>query len=161
MSLIAIAALAASVAAAVAADAPPPKPALEDYGKLPAIEDMALSPSGDWLAFVGLAQDQRRAVIKKLDGPGLFTFPIGKLKLRSIGWLPKDHVLVETSDTIHVDPSNEAYARSELWQSSVIDVDGGPPSSSSPARSRRYCRRPSPTMARRCRAIGPMPISAA
>jgi dipeptidyl aminopeptidase/acylaminoacyl peptidase len=125
--LIAVAAVAAGALEAVAADAPPAEPALEDYGKLPAIEDMSLSPSGEWLAWIGVAQDQRRAVIKRLDGPGLLTVPVGKLKARSIGWLPKDHVLIETSDTIDVNPDNEAVARGEFFESSVIDVAGGAP----------------------------------
>jgi len=125
VSLLAVAALAAGVVAAHADDAARPRPALEDYGKLPAIEGMALSPDGDWLAFIGVAQDQRRAVIKKLGGPGGVAVSFGKMKVRGIGWLPKDHVLVQASETVSVDPAQEAYARSEFVQSTIVDPATG------------------------------------
>lgn len=45
-SLALVAAVCALAVQAAAADAPAAKPALEDYGKLPAVEGISLSPAG-------------------------------------------------------------------------------------------------------------------
>jgi hypothetical protein len=52
--------------AAQAWAAPPP---LEDYGKLPAVEEMKVSPDGDLIAYVATVGDQRQVRIGKVGGP--------------------------------------------------------------------------------------------
>ncbi len=54
-------------------------PALADYGKLPAVEDMRLSPSGDTLAYVALDGEARKVVVRALTGdptPGTGPSPL-------------------------------------------------------------------------------------
>jgi hypothetical protein len=100
-------------------------PPLEDYGKLPAVEHMRLSPSGDKIAYIAVDQDRRRVVIKKVGGAALVAVDVGVLKARAVTWLGDDHVLVETSQTLLGDPSTEAIARGEFFQSSIIDASTG------------------------------------
>jgi dipeptidyl aminopeptidase/acylaminoacyl peptidase len=124
-ALILAAALCALGTSATAADTPAAKPVLEDYGKLPAVEGISLSPGGDWLAFITVDHDQRKVVIKKLGGPGGVALSLGHLKAREVGWLPGNHVLVQMSATVDLNPDDENIARSEAVESFVVDAASG------------------------------------
>jgi dienelactone hydrolase len=100
-------------------------PPLEDYGKLPAIEQMRLSPSGDKIAYIAVDQDRRRVIIKKVGGAPIVAVDVGALKARAVIWLGDDHVLIKTSQTLLVDPLIEAVSRGEFSQSSIIDSSTG------------------------------------
>ena len=63
-----LAALLGGCALANVAFAAPP---LADYGKLPTVEQLSLSPAGDKIAFLESAGDVRRFIVKKVDGPAL------------------------------------------------------------------------------------------
>ena len=88
-----------SVAAAFIAGAAAATPPLADFGKLPTIDQVSLSPSGDKIAYMVAIGDVRRMVIRKVGGPDLFALNVGALKPREIEWLDNDHVLVEASKT--------------------------------------------------------------
>ncbi|MDR3512515.1 MAG: prolyl oligopeptidase family serine peptidase [Caulobacteraceae bacterium] len=92
---MAIAALAA--AAAVARAAPPP---LDAYGRLPAIEDVALSPSGARFAVIMADKDGHKVVIQKADGEVLGGLAFGAAKIRSVTFAGEDHVLITETATV-------------------------------------------------------------
>jgi hypothetical protein len=65
--------------AAVPARAAPP---IEAYGRLPAMEDVSLSPSGARYAYVTVDGDTRKLVVASVDGnQALFASDIGKAKV--------------------------------------------------------------------------------
>ena len=98
MIRIALAALAVLCATAATARATPP---LTAYGKLPAVEDMALSPDGKSLAFVSVDGDRRQLFVRGVDGTLLRTVSLGDMKTRFLKWAGNDHLLIFISTTLH------------------------------------------------------------
>ncbi|MDP8917192.1 MAG: LpqB family beta-propeller domain-containing protein, partial [Pseudomonadota bacterium] len=84
------AALTASAAAA---------PPLEAYGRLPAVEDLELSPKGDRVAFISVDGEQRQLVVHRLDGKERIRLNAGKAKVRDLSWAGEDHLLITSSTT--------------------------------------------------------------
>jgi dipeptidyl aminopeptidase/acylaminoacyl peptidase len=111
-------AAALGAAAPAAAFAAPP---LEVYGKLPAVEEIALSPSGDRLAVVAVAGENRKLVAATLDGKVLDGALIGDTKISSVSWAGDRFLLVETSAT--VDLRLDFNFKYELGAVVVADVD--------------------------------------
>ena len=73
----------------------------EVYGRLPALEDVALSPDGSRIAFVSTAVDTRLVAAMALAGrKALGGFRIGEEKLRWLAWADSNHLLFETSTTV-------------------------------------------------------------
>jgi dipeptidyl aminopeptidase/acylaminoacyl peptidase len=94
---------AAILAAAPAETAPAASPPLvEDYGKLPGMEYVTLSPAGDRFAFVARVGDQRRVVAGTFDHKILANAPIGKVKVVGLQWAGDDHLLATTSATVNL-----------------------------------------------------------
>ena len=117
-SAIAVLALAAAFAAPQGRTAP-----LEVYGKLPSVEDVALSPDGSRLAMIRpVANDRMLVVISvsehKVLGKGL---RIGSTKLRSLEWADDDHLMIVTSETAL--PMGLIGRRHEWYLLHVWDVD--------------------------------------
>ncbi|HUN25626.1 MAG TPA: alpha/beta fold hydrolase [Steroidobacteraceae bacterium] len=93
--MIACAAAVAGLHAAVGYAAP-----LEVYGRLPSLEDVALSPSGSRIAMVHTSGDSRTIVIGSLtERKAIAGVRVGNEKLRSIEWADDDHLLITTSVT--------------------------------------------------------------
>jgi dienelactone hydrolase len=117
-SAVALVALAAAFATPTAWTAP-----LEVYGKLPTIEDVALSPDGSRLAMIHTAKDDRVLVVisvseHKVLGKGL---RIGSTKLRSLEWADDDHLMIVTSETAL--PLGLIGRKHEWYLLNVWDVD--------------------------------------
>jgi dipeptidyl aminopeptidase/acylaminoacyl peptidase len=73
---------------------------LEVYGRLPALEDVALSPDGSRIAFVSTAENTRIvAAVALADRKTLGGFRMGEEKLRWLAWADSSHLLLETSTT--------------------------------------------------------------
>src|SRR5690348_1803351 len=70
---------------------------LETYGRLPTLEDMALSPSGKRLAFVRTDGNLRRVAIADLPNTLLQRVTFGEVKLRQLAWADDDHLMIMTS----------------------------------------------------------------
>ena len=71
---------------------------LEDYGRLPSLEDAAISPDGSHLAYVRTDGDERIVALVSLpDRRPLGAFKIGAERLRSTLWADNDRLLVCTS----------------------------------------------------------------
>jgi len=89
------AALCACLVAGVAAAAPPPP--IEAYGRLPAIENLSLSPSGKYMVSFGDVDGKRYVLVRTLDGAVRMSVAAGNAKVRSIDWVDDDHVLLTAS----------------------------------------------------------------
>ncbi len=73
---------------------------LEVYGRLPLLEDVALSPDGSKIAFVRTKGDSRLiAIVSLANRQPVGVLKIGEEKLRSIQWANDDHLLITTSVT--------------------------------------------------------------
>jgi dipeptidyl aminopeptidase/acylaminoacyl peptidase len=73
---------------------------LEVYGRLPSVENVALSPSAERIAFVITRGDERLLTVKALRDPQvIFAARVSSVKLRDLKWADEDHLLVTTSST--------------------------------------------------------------
>jgi dipeptidyl aminopeptidase/acylaminoacyl peptidase len=72
---------------------------LETYGRLPSLEDVALSPSGKRIAFVRTRENQRLIAIADLPNTLIARMGIGETKLRDLAWADDDHLMIITSTT--------------------------------------------------------------
>jgi dipeptidyl aminopeptidase/acylaminoacyl peptidase len=72
---------------------------LETYGRLPSLEDVALSPSGKRVAFVRTKENMRLIAIADLPNTLLARMAIGEVKLRHLQWADDDHLMITTSTT--------------------------------------------------------------
>lgn len=97
--------------------APPP---LEAYGRLPAIEDVALSPSGERFAMVIADKDGRKVIVRKSDGEVLGGLGFGKAKIRGVSFAGEDHVLI--TETATVSRPVEGIRTSEMQGVIVFNV---------------------------------------
>ena len=75
---------------ALAQAAPPPASA---FGRLPQVEDIALSPNGQTIAFLGGSPAQRTLSFATVDQPGLPTLDLGDIEAVSIRWVGDKYVL--------------------------------------------------------------------
>lgn len=76
-------------------------PALEVYGRLPAIDHVELSPSGGEFGLVAREGENHRLFVRKADGAVLVSAPLGESKVRNLRWVGDDHLLVFASATIY------------------------------------------------------------
>ena len=98
--------------------APPP---IEAYGKLPAVEHVSLSPSGQRYAFVAVIGDTRRLVAETVDGSKvLVATEVGTAKVVGVSWAGEDHLLVEISHTV---PLGFGFTVSKLEMSTVVVIN--------------------------------------
>jgi dipeptidyl aminopeptidase/acylaminoacyl peptidase len=94
-AVISSAAMLGPVQVATAAAVP-----LETYGRLPSLENVALSPDGSKIAFVRTKDTTRiLAVAQVSPGKLIAGGPIGEIKLRDLQWADNDHLLITTSRT--------------------------------------------------------------
>lgn len=113
--------LSGAAPAIAAAPAPPP---LEAYGDLPDIEDMAISPSGKGLAILGRMEGERRLIV--VTGKTVrVNAPVGDAKLRSIGWIGDERVMLITSATQNLGPEFTA-SKHEFDGAVIVPLDGKP-----------------------------------
>jgi dipeptidyl aminopeptidase/acylaminoacyl peptidase len=78
--------------------APPP---VEAYGKLPAVEEVSVSPSGQSYALITVDGEKRALVVGSLaDNKPLYAVYVTGLKVVDVGWAGEDHVLVTVSATV-------------------------------------------------------------
>ncbi|HXU99767.1 MAG TPA: alpha/beta fold hydrolase [Caulobacteraceae bacterium] len=75
-------------------------PPLDTYGKLPAIDLVRLSPSGQKIAFIAVDGETRKLFVRKVDGDALFVNTVGTSKIRDIEWAGDDFVIVVASYTL-------------------------------------------------------------
>ena len=106
------------------AQAQEPAP-LEAYGALPAIEYVQISPSGDRLAYVTVAGDQRAMLVTRLaDGQLLTGARVGGAKVRDLQWVGEDAVLSTTSTTQSIPLFG--VSKTEFVMGQIHDLNGRP-----------------------------------
>jgi dipeptidyl aminopeptidase/acylaminoacyl peptidase len=94
---------------------------IEAYGRLPSLEDAALSPDGSMIAFVNTTADQRLIFIYSLkDDHTVGGVRVGDEKLRAIEWADDEHLLLTLSTTTL--PMGLVGPESEWSQMLVFDV---------------------------------------
>lgn len=77
--------------------------ALNVYGQLPSIEDVAISPDGSRLAYVRTQGDDRIVIIANVaDRKMIRWVKAGTTKLRDIEWVDHDNLMIEASVTTSV-----------------------------------------------------------
>jgi dipeptidyl aminopeptidase/acylaminoacyl peptidase len=84
----------AFVGLATASAAPPPASA---FGRLPQVQDAAISPDGSKVAMVGGAGDRRIISIAPVDGTQALAVDIGRASVRSLSWAGNNYLLVRSS----------------------------------------------------------------
>jgi dienelactone hydrolase len=88
--------IAACVFATTAQAAPP----LEAYGRLPAIEGVWLSPSGDRFAIIGKDKVARRLFVRLADGQVEYVVNLGAAEISGVHWVGEDHLMVFNRTTV-------------------------------------------------------------
>jgi dipeptidyl aminopeptidase/acylaminoacyl peptidase len=93
---------------------------LQVYGKLPFLEQVAISPDGKMLALVTTNGEQRKLAIQRVDSrQTVVQLNIADRKLRDIQWAGPRHVIVTVSQTGHI--PGIASVRNEWF--SPVDID--------------------------------------
>jgi len=73
---------------------------LENYGRLPSLEEVQLSPDGSRIAFVRTEKEERYIVVKEVqDRKFVAGLRVGPVKLRGLGWADAGHLLIYSSVT--------------------------------------------------------------
>jgi hypothetical protein len=91
---------------------------LEVYGRLPHIEDVALSPDGTRIAFVRTEGESRVIAIVSLSGHTMVGgLRMGDAKLRAIEWADNDDLMLTTSAT---GPPWGMRGREQEWR--LLDI---------------------------------------
>ena len=110
--------LLATVRPSFAAGAP-----LEVYGRLPSLENVALSPGGTRLAMIRTIQNHRVLVVLSLADRKVMGKPLGfgEVKLRSVVWADDDNLMLITSSTTL--PMGLIGRVSEWSMLSILDVN--------------------------------------
>ena len=106
-----------ALAGAGAAAAPPPMSA---YGRVPAIENLEISPDGQKLAYLSGATGRSGLVVQTLDGRVVASIAAGETKIRDIEWADDRRIIIITSATSSV-PWVNAVA-DELSTAQVFDL---------------------------------------
>src|SRR5882762_7709899 len=97
---------------------------LEVYGRLPRIEEVALSPDGSRIAFVKTEENNRVVTAFSVAAHTLLRgLRVGQQKLRYIEWADDNHLLIVTSVTTV--PWGFMGANREWFQMQVYDVRNG------------------------------------
>jgi dienelactone hydrolase len=120
MGIVAMAGLTMPVASVQAA-APPP---LSAYGRLPGLERVSISPSGNRLAMVGEVDGARRLIVVDQDKKPLLALPLKDEKIRGLYWAGEDRVLVYKSDAQAI--FGYTQDKAELYSMVVVPLDGQP-----------------------------------
>lgn len=97
---------------------------LEVYGRLPTVENVAISPDGTRLAFVRTLGDDRLLAIVALDtGKPLAVSKVGKTKLRGVDWADNKRLLIVTSVTTSL--LEFTGGKHEWFMLQVYDLEAG------------------------------------
>ena len=88
----ALAVLAAGGSAWAQAPAAPPASA---FGRIPAVQDIAISPNGQTIMTLGGGPSQRAITFATIDKPGLPALDLGAVKALGVDWIGDDYAVAE------------------------------------------------------------------
>jgi dipeptidyl aminopeptidase/acylaminoacyl peptidase len=118
LALTAALLMASAVQAASVPTGPPP---VEDYGRLPAMEFVRLSPSGDRYAFIADDGQTRRLYVVTIDNKPLEVRDVGTTKVRDLRWVGEDRLLITNSSTVDLGIMFVS-AKEELYGVGVLNI---------------------------------------
>ena len=98
---------------------PPP---LSAYGELPALEDAALSESGNLLAVIATVDGIRALIVLDSDNVLVKSIPVERLKVFGMHWAGDSHVLLRISQTEDLPPFWSAD-QAETSQMLIVDIN--------------------------------------
>ncbi|MBI5939509.1 MAG: S9 family peptidase, partial [Caulobacterales bacterium] len=99
--------------------APPEAPPIEAYGRLPAMSNVTLSPSGERLAFVATDTEGRKLFVRTVSGQPLAVMPLATSKLRDVYWGGERFVVFTVTVTRKLFVSLPAF---EVQTAFVLDL---------------------------------------
>jgi dienelactone hydrolase len=98
------------------------KPSLKDYGGLPSVSAVEISPDGTKIAMVVGAIGERQLQVRAADTRAvLFAGGLGHVKVRGLQWAGEHHLLVITSTTDQ--PYGLTGPQREYMMGAVLDLD--------------------------------------
>ena len=95
---------------------------LDAYGALPDVEDAAISPSGNMIAFLATLDGQRKIVFLGPDRKAFHMGVVGDVKIRYFDWIGDDRLLLMVSETQDV----QGFTVDKLEISSARIITVGP-----------------------------------
>lgn len=98
----AVLALAAAGVLSVVGSSSSAAPPIEAYGKLPALENVILSPSGQRYAMIAVAGEARKLVVATVDNKLLYATALGSAKVRGLRWAGEEHLVISLSSTTNL-----------------------------------------------------------
>jgi len=105
-----------------AASAPP----VSLYGNLPGLEMAAISPTGSYIALVGVVEGRRRVIVLDKDQRVIQAVPLDDQKVRWIDWAGDGKLLIKLSSTVALGQEFTS-SKAELSSVIVMPVPGGTP----------------------------------
>jgi dienelactone hydrolase len=98
-----------------------PPPPVEDYGKLPGVAHLTMSPSGERYAMIATVGETRRLLVLNRADELVESNDIGSVKVEGVEWAGDDHLLVFASATVELG-INFAVSKTELDSVIVVDL---------------------------------------
>jgi dipeptidyl aminopeptidase/acylaminoacyl peptidase len=99
-------------------------PPIEAYGKLPGVENVKISPSGQRLAFIAAVGDDRKLLVTTADSKPLTSANVGAAKVRALEWAGEKYLLVTLTATVNIGLDFRVPVQ-ELETVVVINADTG------------------------------------
>ncbi len=97
---------------------------IEEYGKLPDVEMVAISESGNRFAFITTIRGQRMLLAVEGQDTVLTRAAVGDAKVRRLDWIGDDRVLLITSQTQNLGP-NFTTNKAEFFIARVLSMSDG------------------------------------
>lgn len=96
-------------------------PTIEDYGKLPALEDAAISPSGNRVALVATLNSERTLTVME-NNKILKSSKLGDVKVRDVEWASDDLLMIDYSQTEKL--HGFTASKAEFYRTMVMSMAG-------------------------------------
>lgn len=103
-----------------------PRPPIEAYGALPAVEEAIVSPNGTYTAMLTTTGAERVVVVLDQTGKRIKQLVVGDAKVRDIEWVGEEAVLLLRSETGRL-PTQYIESKAEFWRGNVIPLDDNRP----------------------------------
>ncbi len=97
---------------------------LNEYGKLPEVEDSAISPSGDRIALLTTFEGKRVILALENQTEAITAIGVGDMKVRYISWVGEERIMVVTSQTEDLGV-NFTTDKAEFSVARIIPISGG------------------------------------
>lgn len=97
---------------------------LSEYGKLPEIDDLAISPSGKRIALIRNVEGDRALIALEDQANPVLAIKIGDLKIRYLEWIGEDRILLVSSQTEDL-PYNFTTDKAEFLVGRIIPIIQG------------------------------------